>query len=431
MVKQQNKFYIRTYGCQMNKYDSDIIRTLLLKENFKEVSDIEKADFIFFNTCAVRKNAEKRIIGRLDSLKSLKAEKPEISVSVLGCVAKYKQGLTNHPVVDFVAPPDSYRSLISAIKKNRIGLIPENPCEQYSDIFTSTRKTNAYLSITRGCNRFCSYCIVPYLRSKLRSRPVDDILREAEKLVEEGSNEITLLGQNVNAYFYKGVDFPDILKRVSKTKGLKLLSFLTSHPADLPDNLFQVMAESSLITKYLHLPIQSGSDKILKKMMRGYSYPHYLNLIEKAKDLMPGLTLTTDIIVGFPGETDRDFQDTIKAVKDIRFDFAYMFAYSKRNGTLASLLPDQVKDIVKKERLRLLINAQNKITKEKAEELIGNEERVLTINKAKDGKKLGKTKNGKLVVIPGVAKIGFEYIINIYKINGWAPIGKIKKEAVR
>jgi len=165
-------------------------------------------------------------------------------------------------------------------------------------------------------------------------------------------------------------------------------------------------------------------------MMRGYSYPHYLNLIEKAKDLMPGLTLTTDIIVGFPGETDRDFQDTIKAVKDIRFDFAYMFAYSKRNGTLASLLPDQVKDIVKKERLRLLINAQNKITKEKAEELIGNEERVLTINKAKDGKKLGKTKNGKLVVIPGVAKIGFEYIINIYKIKGWVPVGKIKKEVV-
>ncbi len=430
MAKQQNKFYIRTYGCQMNKYDSDIIRTLLLKENFKEVSDIEKADFIFFNTCAVRKNAEKRIIGRLDSLKSLKMEKPEISVSVLGCVAKYKQELTNHPVVDFVAPPDSYRSLIGAIKKNRIGLIPENPNEQYSDIFTSTRKTSAFLSITRGCNRFCSYCIVPYLRSKLRSRPVEDILREAEKLIGEGTNEITLLGQNVNAYLYKGVDFPDILRKISKLKGLKLLSFLTSHPADLPKNLFQVMAESPLITKYLHLPVQSGSDKILKKMMRGYQYPHYLNLIEKAKDLMPDLTLTTDIIVGFPGETDRDFRDTIKAIKDIRFDFAYMFAYSKRNGTLASLLPNQVKDTVKKERLRLLINTQNKITKEKAEELIGNEESVLTINKAKDGKKFGKTKNGKLVVIPGVAKIGFEYIINIYEINGWVPVGKIKKEAV-
>ena len=430
MEIQKNKFYIRTYGCQMNKYDSDIIRKLLIDENFKEVSDIEKADFIFFNTCAVRKNAEKRIIGRLDSIKSLKAEKPEISVSVLGCVAKYKQELTNHPVVDFVAPPDSYRLLISAIKRNKEGLLPENPCEQYSDIFTSTRKTTAYLSITRGCNRFCSYCIVPYLRNKLRSRPVDDILKESEELIDRGVKEITLLGQNVNAYSYKGINFPQILKEVSKLKGLKLLSFLTSHSADLPEDLFEVMTDSAVITKYLHLPLQSGSDKTLKRMKRGYLYSHYINLIKKARTLMPELTLTTDIIVGFPGETNKDFQDTLKAVKDIRFDFAYMFAYSKRNGTLATLFPGQVENRLKKERLRFLIETQNKITKEKAEEMLGKETPVLVIDNAKSGKKLGKTKNGKLVVLPGVAKIGFEYIINIYKINGWVPVGKIKKEAV-
>ena len=430
MEKSKNKFYIRTYGCQMNKYDSDIIRTLLLEENFKEVFDINKADFIFFNTCAVRKNAEKRIMGRLDSLKSLKAEKPEISVSVLGCVAKYNQELTNHPVVDFVAPPDSYRALINAIKNNRIGLMPENPCEQYSDIFTSTRKTSAYLSITRGCNRFCSYCIVPYLRNKLRSRPVDDILKESEALIAKGVKEITLLGQNVNAYSYKGLNFPQILKEVSKLKGLKLLTFLTSHPADLPENLFQIMADSAVVAKYLHLPIQSGSDKTLKRMKRGYLYSHYISLIKKARTLIPDLTLTTDIIVGFPGETDKDFQDTIKAVKDIRFDFAYMFAYSKRTGTLATLFPDQVKNTLKKERLSLLIETQNKITKEKAEELLGKKISALAVDNAKSGKKLGKTKNGKLVVIPGVAKIGFEYIINIYEIKGWVPAGEIKKEVV-
>jgi tRNA-2-methylthio-N6-dimethylallyladenosine synthase len=430
MENQKNKFYIRTYGCQMNKYDSDIIRTLLSEEDFKEVSDIEKADFIFFNTCAVRKNAEKRIIGRLDSLKSLKAEKPEISVSILGCVAKYNQELTNHPVVDFVAPPDSYRLLINAIKENRIGLMPENPCEQYSDIFTSTKKASAYLSITRGCNRFCSYCIVPYLRSKLRSRPVDDILKESEKLIENGVKEITLVGQNVNAYRYKGVDFPEILKRVGELKGLKLLSFLTSHPADLPESLFNVMADFPIITRYLHLPIQSGSDKVLKEMMRGYKYSRYLDLVKNARNLMPDLNLTTDIIVGFPGETDKDFKDTIKAVKDIRFDFAYMFAYSKRRGTLASLLPNQVENKIKKERLSSLINTQNKITKEKSENLLGKELKVLTIDNSKDGRKMGKTKNGQLVVIPGVAKIGFEYIIKIYKIKGWVPVGKTKKEVV-
>ncbi len=429
MAKQRNKFYIRTYGCQMNKYDSDIIRTLLLKENFKEVSAIEDADYIFFNTCAVRKNAEKRVLGRLDSLKSLKAEKPGISVSVLGCVAKYDKELKNHPVVDFVAPPDSYRSLIDALKEKDMGLVRENSCEQYSNIFTKGNKTHAYLSITRGCNHFCSYCIVPYLRNNLRSRPVEDISKEAEKLVGEGVNEITLLGQNVNAYLYKGVDFPGILKKVSKIKGLKLLSFLTSHPADLPENLFPVMAESNVITKYLHLPIQSGSDKVLKKMMRRYLRGDYINLIKKARNLMPNLTLTTDIIVGFPGETEEDFQDTLKVVRDIRFDQAYMFAYSKRDGTLASLFLDQVEDSVKKERLQLLMKTQDKISKKIAEKLLGKEMSVLTIENGKKGQKLGKTSNGKIIILPGVAKIGFEYIIKIYKIKGCVPVGKIKKEA--
>jgi tRNA-2-methylthio-N6-dimethylallyladenosine synthase len=428
MEKQQNKFYIRTYGCQMNKYDSEMVRTLLLKENFKEVSTIEEADFVFFNTCAVRKNAEKRVLGRLNSLKGLKKEKPDISVSVLGCVAKHNKELINHPVVDFIAPPDAYRSLLKAIKTKNGKIVPENHCEQYSDIFTSPCTTSVYLSITRGCDHFCSYCIVPYVRNRLRSRPVEDILREAEKLVKEGANEITLLGQNINAYSYKGVDFPDILKKVSKIKGLKLLSFLTSHPADLPDNLFPVMAESPVIAKYLHLPIQSGSDKILTKMMRKYTKNYYIKLIKKARSIMPDLTLTTDIIVGFPGETEKDFEQTLKTVKNIRFDQAYMFAYSKREGTLASLFTDQISDSVKKQRLQILIATQNKIAREKAEELVGKEMSVLTIGNGKKGQKAGKTQSGKIIILPGVAKIGFEYIINIYKIKGWVPVGKIKKE---
>jgi tRNA-2-methylthio-N6-dimethylallyladenosine synthase len=429
MEKQKNKFYIRTYGCQMNKYDSEMIKTLLLQEDFEEVYTEEEANYIFFNTCAVRENAEKRILGRLNSLKGLKKEKPDISVSVLGCVAKHNKELVNHPVVDFIAPPDAYRSLIKAIKTKNGKIVPENYCEQYSDIFTSPCKTSVYLSITRGCNHFCSYCIVPYLRNRLRSRPVEDILMEAEKLVNEGAYEITLLGQNVNDYSYKGINFPDILKKVGEIKGLKLLSFLTSHPADLPDKLFPVMAESNVISKYLHLPIQSGSDKILTKMMRRYTKDYYISLIERARSLMPDLTLTTDIIVGFPGETDEDFEQTLKTVKTIRFDHAYMFAYSKREGTLASLFPDQIKDTEKKRRLQLLISTQNEITKEKAEELVGKEMSLLTIADGRKGQKVGKSKSGKIIVLPGVAKIGFEYIIKIYKINGWIPVGRIKKEA--
>jgi tRNA-2-methylthio-N6-dimethylallyladenosine synthase len=429
MEKQKNKFYFRTYGCQMNKYDSEMIKTLLLKEDFKEVSNLEEANYIFFNTCAVRENAEKRVLGRLDSLKGLKKEKPDISVSVLGCVAKHNKELINHPVVDFVAPPDSYRSLVEAIKTKKGEILPEKSGEKYSDIFTQTHETSAYLSITRGCNYFCSYCIVPYLRNKLRSRPVDDILKEAEKLINEGANEIILLGQNINDYSYKSLNFPDVLKRVSKLKGLKLLSFLTSHPADLPDNLFSVMAESPIIAQYLHLPIQSGSDKILTKMMRRYTKEHYINQIKKARSIMPDLTLTTDIIVGFPGETEEDFEQTLKAVKIIRFDQAYMFAYSERKGTLASLFTNQIEDSIKKRRLQLLISTQNKITGEKAEELLGREFPVLTIKNGRKGQKVGKTKNGRIIALPGVAKIGFEYIIKIYKINGWVPVGRIKKEA--
>jgi tRNA-2-methylthio-N6-dimethylallyladenosine synthase len=426
--EQKNKFYIRTYGCQMNKYDSEMLKALLEKENFREVSSIEEADFVFINTCAVRNNAEKRVLGRLDSLKSLKKEKPEISVSVLGCVAKYNKELLNHPVVDFVAPPDSYRSLLNAIKRKNKELVVEKPDEQYSDIFTSPFKTSAYLSISRGCNHFCSYCIVPYLRYQLRSRPVEDILKEAEKLVGEGAKEITLLGQNVNSYYYRDLKFPDILKRVSEIKGLKLLSFLTSHPADLPENLFTVMAESPIISRYLHLPIQSGSDKVLKRMRRRYSRDYYIKLIEKARALMSDLMLSTDIIVGFPGETDKDFKETLKIVKTIRFDQAYMFAYSDRKGTLASLFPREVKEQIKNKRLQLLIKIQNKIAKEKAQELAGKGLSVLAIGNGKNGQKTGKAKNGRIIMLPGVAKIGFEYIINVYKINGWVPVGEIKME---
>ncbi len=413
----------------MNKYDSEMIRTLLKKENFKEVSTIEDANYVFFNTCAVRENAEKRILGRLNSLKGLKKEKSDISVSVLGCVAKHNKELLNHPVVDFIAPPDAYRSLIRAIKTKNGEIVPENYCEQYSDIFTSPCKTSVYLSITRGCNHFCSYCVVPYLRNRLRSRPVEDILREAEKLVNEGAKDITLLGQNINDYSYKGVNFPDILKKVSEIKGLKLLSFLTSHPADLPDKLFPVMAETPVVAKYLHLPIQSGSNKILTKMMRRYTNDYYISLVKRARALMPDLTLTTDIIVGFPGETEEDFEQTLKTVKMIRFDQAYMFAYSKREGTLASLFPNQIKDSKKKRRLQFLISTQNEITKEKAEESVGKEISVLTIANGRKGQKVGKSKSSKIIILPGVAKIGFEYIIKIYKINGWIPVGRFKKEA--
>jgi len=429
MEKSKNKFYIRTYGCQMNKYDSEVIKNLLLKLNFREVSSPEEADYVFLNTCAVREHAEKRVFGRLDSLKGLKRVKPDTVIGVLGCVAKYHPELIGHPVVDFLAPPDSYRNLIQWLKTKRKGTIPENENEEYSDIFISPNKISSYLSITRGCNYFCSYCVVPYTRGRIRSRPPEDILEEAQSLVNSGTKEIILLGQNINAYHYNGIDFPEILKRVSSIKGVKRLGFLTSHPGDLPKELFSVMAAFDNITNYLHLPLQSGSDKILTRMNRGYKLKDYMKIIEEARNLMPDSNLTTDIIVGFPGEKEEDFQKTLDAMKRIRFDQAYMFAYSNRKGTLSALFPNQVEKKVRKQRLQRLIYTQNEITREKARELIGKEREVLILGEGKKGCKLGKDRNGRIIMTDGVAKIGTEYIIKINKVNGWVPFGGIKKEA--
>ncbi len=412
----------------MNKYDSDIVRKLLTEQDFEYVSDPLKANFILINTCSVREHAERRVLGRLNSLKGLKNKNPEVIIGVLGCMAKNIPDLINHPVVDFIAPPDSYRNLVDWVNARKSGLIPECNNEQYSDIFISPDNISSYLSITRGCNHFCSYCIVPYTRGVLRSKPIDKILGEAEDLTQNGVGEITLLGQNINAYNYKGVDFPNILKKVAEIKGIKRLNFLTSHPKDIPSNLFSVMSDYANISNYLHLPLQSASNKILSKMKREYTIKYYMNLVDKARSILPDLTLSTDILVGFPGERDKDFNETIKAVKKIRFDQAYMFAYSKRRGTLSALFASEIDEKTKSNRLKYLIEVQNQITYEKARSLVERKMEVFTVGKSKSNRKFGKNRSGRIIILNGVAKIGSSYIVKIESINGWVPIGKIVKE---
>jgi len=412
----------------MNKYDSDIVKKLLTEKDFEYVPNPLNANFILINTCSVREHAEKRVLGRLNSLKGLKNKNPEVIIGVIGCMAKNIPDLINHPVVDFIAPPDSYRNLVDWIKEKKRGLIPEYNNEQYSDIFISPNNISSYLSITRGCNYFCSYCIVPYTRGVLRSRPIDEILGEAENLTQNGVCEITLLGQNVNAYNYKGVDFPYILKKVAEIKGIKRLNFLTSHPRDIPSNLFSVMADYENITNYLHLPLQSASNKILSKMKREYTIKYYMNLVDKARRILPDLTLTTDILIGFPGEMNEDFNETIKAVMKIRFDQAYMFAYSNRKGTLSALLDDEIDEETKSKRLKYLIEVQNQITKEKSRSLVERKMEVFIVGKSKSNSKFGKNRSGRIIILNGVAKIGSSYIVKIENINGWVPVGKIIKE---
>lgn len=431
MEKLKNRYYIRTYGCQMNKYDSELLQSLLHEINFTEVENEEDADYIFLNTCSVRENAEKRVVGRLDTLKGLKEKNSDVSIILMGCVASHHPELIEHPVVDYLAPPDSYRNLIKKLKKSNRGIVRENKLEKYEEILPYSRKVSSYISVTRGCNYFCSYCIVPYTRGTLRSRKPEDILKEGEILIDSGVKEIILLGQNINAYNYKGINFTDLLGKFSKLAGLKRLQFLTSNPGDLPSGLFETISSSSVISNFLHLPLQSGSNRILHLMSRNYNRSEYIKIIERARRIIPDLYLTTDLMVGYPGEKEEDYRNTIDTVKRLRFDRAFMFAYSNRKGTLSSLLPGQISEDVKHKRLKNLIEIQNRITRERAQSLIGKESDVLIITEGKKGGKIGKDHSGRIIVEEkGVAKIGTEYKINIEKINGWVPVGNIKKEEV-
>lgn len=422
------KYYIRTYGCQMNKYDSQMVKTILNRNGFHQVDAPENADYIFINTCSVREHAEKRVMGRLNSLREIKRKSPSTRIVMMGCMVKGNENLIERDIVDILAPPDSYRNLDSWLSNNNNGLVPEIKNESYSDVFIDSEGVSAYISITRGCNHFCSYCIVPYKRGRIRCRPLEDIMKEARDLADSGVGDITLLGQNINAYSYRGLHLPGIIREVASIEGIKRLSFLTSHPSDIPDNLFETMKEHDNVVKYLHLPLQSASNRILFKMKRRYTREDYLQLVNRARRIMPDLTLTTDVMVGFPGEKKEDFLKTLEMVRKVRFKRAFMFSYSNRKKTLANLSGDQVEEEEKKKRLKNLIKVQNEITGEEKRKLIGKKEEVYVFKNAKKGGRLGKTVSGEIVLVEKVAKIGSTYIVKINDINGWTPVGKIEKE---
>ncbi|MDD5529296.1 MAG: tRNA (N6-isopentenyl adenosine(37)-C2)-methylthiotransferase MiaB [bacterium] len=430
-------FYLLTYGCQMNVYDSRLIAEILSKNGYKEIKDENKADIIIMNTCSVRKHAEQRVVGRTGDLQRLREDNPDLIIGLVGCMAQNlidtKEKIKG---VDFMVGPDNYRELPKIIKGNQTTatagchFVPNQKyktgLELYEGVYANQdNKVSAFVPVMRGCENFCTYCIVPYVRVGLQMRPQKDILKEVEGLLKKGIKEIILLGQSVNEYDNNKVDFPGILKMVSETSVARL-GFFTSHPYYTTQKLIDVIAEGENIYKWIHLPLQSGSNQILKKMNRKYTKEKYMELICNTREKIPNISITTDIIVGFPGETDEDFQETIEVMKEIHFDFAYMFKYSDRERTAAYNLKPKIPEPVKTKRLSELIDIQHKIIHIKNEQLIGTTQEVLVQYKGrKNNVWRGKTKQNEIVVVEGKTLPGEIVKVKISSLKGWTPYGVI------
>lgn len=409
------KVYIETYGCQMNVADSETVAGIMHSREYSAETEILNADVIIINTCSVRDNAEKKIWNRLDYIKGLKRKNKLLKVGIIGCMAqRIADNLLEHPAVDFVAGPDAYRNLPDLVNEVDINLKSSNTefdiTETYSGIEqlkTGIDEISGFVAITRGCNNFCSYCIVPYTRGRERSSSYKDIIREVVSLSEKAYKEVTLLGQNVNSYFFEDQDakvgFPELIEMVARAVPGMRVRFTTSHPKDISDELIEVIARNNNICNQIHLPVQSGSNKILERMNRKYTREWYLNRIEVIKSKIPDCGLSSDIFCGFSGETEADFQQTLELMEIVGYDMAFMFKYSERPGTAAAKnLEDDVPEEIKKERLSRMIKVQNKISLTKNRADIGKIFEVLVEGNSKRSAEMlfGRTGQGKVVVFP-------------------------------
>ena len=397
-----------TFGCQQNEADSEKLRGMADAMGYTVTEDVNIADLIVVNTCAVREHAELKALSTIGQYKHLKAKNPDLLIGVCGCMVAQKHRVeelkNSYPYVSFSFEPSSLdrfpQILYEALEKHgRKFSIGEN-AREISEGVPVLRESSfkAWVSIMYGCNNFCSYCIVPYVRDRERSRAYTYVVEEVKELVASGVKEITLLGQNVNSYS-GGCTFAELLEKLAAIKGDFLIRFMTSHPKDVSDELIEVMAKSPRIAKQFHLPIQSGSDTVLKAMNRRYNTARYLATVEKLRAAMPNITLTTDIIVGFPGETEEDFEATLTMLRTVRFDMIYSFIYSPRSGTPAAKMENQVSDVVKSERMQRLLALQNQISLEKNADAVGKTLRVLAEGPSKNDPETftGRAESNKLV----------------------------------
>lgn len=399
--KQERYLFIETFGCQMNENDSERIIGVMRHLNFKTTDSPDKADIVILNTCSIRDKAEQKVYSALGRFKKLKADKPDLIIGIGGCMAQQEGArlLKRAPHLDIVFGTHNIHRLPELIKEaaaagkgiavTEFSDSMEEESSAYADVEDGLEeplhKVKASVVVMRGCDNFCTYCIVPYVRGSERSRKSADILQEVKRLAKGGVKEITLLGQNVNSYGKKGGDisFPELLRLVCKAGGIERVRFITSHPKDMSHELIKLFEEEERLCRHIHLPVQSGSNAILGKMSRGYARDEYLNKIYKLKRLYPDMGITTDIIVGFPGETEADFSETMSLIKEIEFDNIFSFKYSPRRETKAASFDGQIADEVKEERLAILQEAQRAITLRKNQQLAGKVMDVLIEGKSK------------------------------------------------
>lgn len=402
------KFAIETYGCQMNSADSELVSSLLRESGWEETNDLSDADLVIFNTCSVRKHAEDRVLGRISNEKHRKSTKPGMKIAVIGCMAQRmgKRLWEIESGIDYIVGVDQYNDLPHILAED-FGCSTEFDSRQlYVNIDPQhSNNTCAFVTVMRGCDNFCSYCIVPYVRGRERSIPFDQVYKEVERCGELGMKEVTLLGQNVNSYKYADYDFPKLLKELAQIESIHRLRFITSHPKDLSEDLIRVMASEARVCEHIHLPMQSGDDAVLQAMNRKYGYSEYLDKVYKLRNAMPGIAITTDLIAGFPGETDEMFERTLDAIRQIQFDYAFCFKYSERSGTKAAELREQVPEQQRLERLQRMIDLQREITLRKFSSKIGQDVEVYVENISKKSKRkvTGKTRDFKIAVVTGDA----------------------------
>lgn len=402
------KLYIETYGCQMNVADSEVVASVMQMAGYETTETIDEADAVFLNTCSVRDNAEQKIYHRLDALDAMCRKRPMI-IGVLGCMAeRVKDDLLEHHHCDLVAGPDAYLSLPDLIAQAETGHkainIELSTSETYKDVVPQRlhgAKIGGFVSIMRGCNNFCHYCIVPYTRGRERSRDVESILREVRDLRDRGFKEVTLLGQNVNSYHFEDIGFPELLRRVAEEVPTMRVRFTTSHPKDMSDETLHVIADMPNVCKHIHLPVQSGSDRILKLMNRKYTREWYLDRVAAIRRIIPDCGLSTDIFVGYHSETEEDHQLSLSLMREVGYDSAFMFKYSERPGTYASKhLPDDVPEEEKIRRLNELIALQTEISAQQNKKDEGKEFDVLVEGFSKRSRQqlCGRTEQNKMVV---------------------------------
>lgn len=413
----------------MNKNDSSIISHLLQNEGMREVDNTDQADIVIINTCSVREHAEQRALGHIATLRSWREQRGKV-LAIVGCMAQRRASMltTEYPFIDLVLGPDAYRSIVQFINNTL-----EHPTrisetqfsnELYNGVYPTSSAICDYVSIMRGCNNYCSYCVVPYVRGSARSRSVSDIIAQIASMVQNGVKDITLLGQNVSEYQYTQTDFANLLHSVAHVPGVCRIRFLTSHPKDLNQKTIQTVAHEQALCEWFHLPMQSGNSRILELMNRQYTIEQYKDLVQEIRRTIPTATITTDIIVGFPTETEQEYQDTINAVRAIQFDDAYMYGYSPRSETRAFQYEPLPEGVIKS-RLAHLIKVQSEVTKEKLNSMRGRTYEVLFEEPAKHGGFRGKTRGNRDVIIQSNFTPGAIAYVLIDKIQGRTPIGSI------